>query len=439
MTRIETPVDPLTELAFEIERFEWTAADRLEVSGRWLGVRGQRFVRPTLHLRVDGRRRRLIAVLDHKPWAADTDHLWTAAFAWRGDRGEVTAARLEVSTDIVLDLPAPGAELPPDPLTPRPRPKRPTPPRRPAAEPPPAAATGERPAPAAAVEPTLGAAAGEPPSPAAADTAPRSPQADTAPPSPPAAAADTAPPSPPAAAEPPPAADTAPPSPPATAEPPPAADTAPPLPHAAAEPPPHAAADTGPPSLPAAAEPLPAAAAEATPPAAPVSPTLDASRSAGAPDSSTAQDVPIAEIDPPVIPAHASATVTAEIAALALERRLVEERAEREVLARDLAAARQRIEVLSSHHESAVARAEEIVDLEGQLAVANARADAAQAHVARLERELARVTAAEAAPLAPRAPRRHEEAEWDARTKITAFVAVAVALLVVLIIVISIV
>ena len=84
MARIDTPADPFTELAFELERFEWTAADRLEVSGRWFGVRGRRFVRPTLHLRVDGRRRRLIAVLDHKPWAADTEDLWTAAFTWRG-------------------------------------------------------------------------------------------------------------------------------------------------------------------------------------------------------------------------------------------------------------------------------------------------------------------------------------------------------------------
>jgi hypothetical protein len=144
------------------------------------------------------------------------------------------------------------------------------------------------------------------------------------------------------------------------------------------------------------------------------------------------------EIDPPAVPAHAPSTVTAEIAALALERRLVEERAEREVLARDLAEARRRIEALSSHHESAVARAQEIVDLEGQLAVANARADAAQAHVARLERELARVTAADVSPLPPRTPRRRGEPEWDLRTKITAMVAVAVALLVVLIIVISI-
>jgi hypothetical protein len=134
MARIDTPADPFTDLAFELERFDWTAADRIEVTGRWYGVRGRRFVRPTLHLRVDGRRRRLIAVLDHKPWAADTEELWTAAFTWRGDQSGVTDARLEVSPDVVLDLPAPGTAAPNASLTPRPRPKpeprRPPAPRR---------------------------------------------------------------------------------------------------------------------------------------------------------------------------------------------------------------------------------------------------------------------------------------------------------------------
>ena len=73
MARIDTPADPLADLAFEVERFKWTSDDRLEVTGRWFGVRGRRFMRPTLHVRVDGRRRRLIAVLDHKPWAADAE------------------------------------------------------------------------------------------------------------------------------------------------------------------------------------------------------------------------------------------------------------------------------------------------------------------------------------------------------------------------------
>jgi hypothetical protein len=339
MARIDTSADPLSELTFEIERFEWTAADRLEVTGRWFGVRGQRFMRPTLHLRADGRRRRLIALLDHKPWAPDTAGLWTAAFAWRGDHTGITDPRLEVSTDIVLDLPTPGPGVSISPITPRPRPKRE--PRR-------------------------------PPTPRRTPPAPE-----------PAAVAPT--------------------SPPATTEPPPAEPASPPS---------ALVALVSPPAAPEPSDPIP----------------------------STVSDAP--HLAAPSVPAHAPSSVTAEIAALALERRLVEERAEREALAHELAEARQRIEALSSHHESAVARAQEIVELEGQLAVANARADAAQAHVTKLERELARVRVADVAPvevepLPPRTPRRRGAQEWDLRTKVTAVAAVVVALIVVLIIFIS--
>ena len=118
-----TTTEPRTELGFELESFEWTAADRLEVSGRWFGVRGRRFVRPVMNLRVDGRRRRLIAVLDHKPWAPDAEAPWLAAFAWRGEHGAITNARLEVAPDVVLDLPAPGDDAPGATLHPR-QPKR---------------------------------------------------------------------------------------------------------------------------------------------------------------------------------------------------------------------------------------------------------------------------------------------------------------------------
>ena len=146
----------------------------------------------------------------------------------------------------------------------------------------------------------------------------------------------------------------------------------------------------------------------------------------------------------PAPPAHAQPTVAAEIAVLALERRLVEERAEREALARELEEARRQIEGLSSHHDSAIERAEELVELEGQLAVANARADAAVAHVTRLERELAEQQVAaenarpiEVEPLPPRTPRRRRTEEWDMRTRIAAIVVIVVAFIVVLTIVLT--
>ena len=43
---------PASDVAFDVERFEWTAVDRLEVRGRWTGVRGRRFMRPSLNIDV---------------------------------------------------------------------------------------------------------------------------------------------------------------------------------------------------------------------------------------------------------------------------------------------------------------------------------------------------------------------------------------------------
>jgi hypothetical protein len=118
--RMTRTTDLPAELGFELERFEWTASGRLEVGGRWFGVRGRRFVRPVMNLRTEGRRRRLIAVLDHKPWAPEAEGTWIAAFAWRGEPTEITAARLEVAPDVVLELPSPGDDAAGAILHPRP-------------------------------------------------------------------------------------------------------------------------------------------------------------------------------------------------------------------------------------------------------------------------------------------------------------------------------
>jgi len=106
------------ELAFELEHFGWTADDRLELSGRWFGVRGRRFVRPVLNMEVGEHRRRLIAVLDHKPWSAQDGGPWIAAFPWRGDVHEAGPATLALGADLVLELPPPGHAAAGERLTP---------------------------------------------------------------------------------------------------------------------------------------------------------------------------------------------------------------------------------------------------------------------------------------------------------------------------------
>jgi hypothetical protein len=107
-TQSRVPGAASSEVDFELERFERTSEDRIEISGRWFGLRGRRFVRPVLNLHTGGSRRRAIALLEHKPWAANDGQTWLAAFAWPEGAGEVESAELEVGPGLVVELPAPG-------------------------------------------------------------------------------------------------------------------------------------------------------------------------------------------------------------------------------------------------------------------------------------------------------------------------------------------
>jgi hypothetical protein len=108
MARRSPTAPPAPDAAvFEVERFGWTAPDRLELHGRWTGIRGVRFVRPTLTLRAADGVRRALALLEHKPWAAEDGVEWVAAFPWRGEAPEFESAELAVATDIEIALPPP--------------------------------------------------------------------------------------------------------------------------------------------------------------------------------------------------------------------------------------------------------------------------------------------------------------------------------------------
>src|SRR4051794_28605364 len=110
MPRNTSPTaDATPAVAFEVERFGWTASDRIEVTGRWFGLRGHRFMRPALIVEAGDDRRRLLALLDHKPWAADDGEPWIAAFAWAGEPVALTFAELSVAPSVSVELPPPPA------------------------------------------------------------------------------------------------------------------------------------------------------------------------------------------------------------------------------------------------------------------------------------------------------------------------------------------
>ncbi|MGZ6669439.1 MAG: hypothetical protein ACXVH3_32660 [Solirubrobacteraceae bacterium] len=94
-------------VSLDVERLELTAQGSLVIEGRWYGVRGRRFVRPALMLSSGGERRRLLADVEHKPWAAEEGELWLAAFPWSSDQAtEMTELELSVAPDIVVPVPS---------------------------------------------------------------------------------------------------------------------------------------------------------------------------------------------------------------------------------------------------------------------------------------------------------------------------------------------
>ncbi|HUR83957.1 MAG TPA: hypothetical protein VMY78_01305 [Solirubrobacteraceae bacterium] len=96
-------------VSFELERLE-RDGDRLVVSGHWSGLRGVRFVRPTL---VAGDRE-VLATLEHKPWAPRADRAWTAAFPWTGQTPEAGQLSLAVAPSVTVSL----GDQPPAPAEP---------------------------------------------------------------------------------------------------------------------------------------------------------------------------------------------------------------------------------------------------------------------------------------------------------------------------------
>jgi hypothetical protein len=109
MAQAVEPERGVGSVTFEVERFEPRGRSQLLLSGRWFGLRGRRFVRPTLTLGIGDSRRRALADLDHKPWAAEEGELWEATFPFDREAGAPRHIELTVAPDITVALPVPGS------------------------------------------------------------------------------------------------------------------------------------------------------------------------------------------------------------------------------------------------------------------------------------------------------------------------------------------
>lgn len=95
-------------VSFELDRLDFGPGGRIELAGRWFGIKGRRFVRPTLTLGVAGETCRLLADLEHKPWAAEEGEVWVAAFTGAPEPGDVNELELAVAPDIAVPLESPA-------------------------------------------------------------------------------------------------------------------------------------------------------------------------------------------------------------------------------------------------------------------------------------------------------------------------------------------
>lgn len=86
-------------VGFELERLELVDG-HLVVTGWWSGVRGMRFLRPTLLVRgVE-----VLATLEHKPWAPADERPWTASFPWDDGPVHPDEATLIVAPSVTAPL-----------------------------------------------------------------------------------------------------------------------------------------------------------------------------------------------------------------------------------------------------------------------------------------------------------------------------------------------
>ena len=118
MSGVSDAVAQAGRVVFEPDRFAMTSEDLCVVEGRWFGVRGRRFIRPSLTVTSEGNETRLLADLADKPWAAEDGEPWKATFSVTLEIADIEKAELTVAPDITIAL----HDFPDAPASPKPKP-----------------------------------------------------------------------------------------------------------------------------------------------------------------------------------------------------------------------------------------------------------------------------------------------------------------------------
>ena len=92
-------------LSLRLERFGWTAGDRLELVGRWSGLQDPSALTPTLVVRTASAVERLEAVPDSV--STGEDSIWSAAFTYARDGADLERVTLVMGEDLLVELPLP--------------------------------------------------------------------------------------------------------------------------------------------------------------------------------------------------------------------------------------------------------------------------------------------------------------------------------------------
>ena len=93
---------------FELARFAWGAPDRLELSGRFVGVPDVPADAPTLVISGANGVHRLPVVPESVSGPPEDGRRWDAVFAWQEPPVAFEVAELQFGDDMVVELPEPG-------------------------------------------------------------------------------------------------------------------------------------------------------------------------------------------------------------------------------------------------------------------------------------------------------------------------------------------